>query len=55
MKMYSVEIHEQPYTYQKIKAKNKAEAELMAVNIHNGGNYESIYKTIIRLEKNEQS
>lgn len=48
---YHVYIYEQPYCY-KVKANDKDHAELIALNIHNGGYYENIYKTeVIKLVK----
>lgn len=48
---YHVYIYEQPCCY-KVKADDKDHAELIAVNIHNGGNYENIYKTeVVKLIK----
>lgn len=51
MKKYKVYIYEEPYCYQ-VEASNRARAELKAVDLHNDGNYDRIYKTeIVRLVK----
>jgi uncharacterized protein (DUF2344 family) len=41
---YTVMIYEQPHEYE-IKASTSSEAELEAVERHNGGNWDSIYET----------
>ena len=51
MKKYKVYIYEQPYEVI-VMATNKDQAELKAIKIHNGGDYNTILKTeVVKLVK----